>query len=654
MNSIESTNLLTRSILALSICSLALLAPVTPSFASTGPDVKVTDGATSIVLDNGLARIEIGKHGGGISRLAERVGGQYVELADQKGMYFDVNGGQKDVPPDVTTKPPKAGYQGANIKSVTIVRNTPDLVEVAAVGEPKLFLPFVIELHYIMMRGVSGYYAYALFRHDASLPGGGIGQTRFVISGSRSLTDHAIDDARKGPVDRSPSVRTVSDATYLLQDGTIYCKYNNTCFMRDHHLHGMTGNGAGVWMVTPSNEYVNGGPIKQELTVHAYNSLLTMFIGGHYGSHSAEVNAGETWARLFGPILVYMNQGATTDDMYADAKRQAAEEMTKWPYTWVNNPEYPVARGTVTGTIRLTDGESAQGATAVLAAPGSDWALQANGYEFWSGVGDGGKFSIPKVRPGTYALYVYGANQFEQFEADNVTVNPDMTTDLGTLDWKPVKHGQTLWQIGTPDRTTLKYRGGEDNWGPNGMRHFSNFKTYPQNFPNDVTFVIGKSHEATDWNYAQWTWYCKKPYWSIDFTLPSQPKGTMTLTLGIAGSCPANGHETYTNIGVNGHNVADLHLPKTGPAAYRSGGNDSEYQIKYVTFDASLLKAGDNEITLGDGRATPFPQSALEPAEPTAPEEEQPAAAKEPAHTGKSAGSIGAVMYDSIRLEVSQ
>ena len=92
-----------------------------------------------------------------------------------------------------------------------------------------------------------------------------------------------------------------------------------------------------------------------------------MFIGGHFGGAGPSVTAGEPWSKLFGPVLVYLNKGATTDDMYADAQRQSADEQSKWPYEWVNNPEYPVSRGTVSGIIHLTDGESTKGAIIVLA-----------------------------------------------------------------------------------------------------------------------------------------------------------------------------------------------------------------------------------------------------------------------------------------------
>jgi hypothetical protein len=71
-----------------------------------------------------------------------------------------------------------------------------------------------------------------------------------------------------------------------------------------------------------------------------------------------------------------------------------------------------------------------------------------------------------------------------------------------------------------------------------------------------------------------------------------------------------------------------LALPKTGGAPYRSGGQDSEYRVYPVVFDAGWLRAGTNEITLAIQGAVPFanPDRALP-------------------------GNIGAVMYDAIRLE---
>jgi rhamnogalacturonan endolyase len=157
------------------------------------------------------------------------------------------------------------------------------------------------------------------------------------------------------------------------------------------------------------------------------------------------------------------------------------------------------------------------------------------------------------------------------------------------------------------------------------VRHYGNFLRYVDNFPADVTFYIGRSVESRDWNFAQWSWYARKPYWSIRFMMPRAVNGTATLTLGFASAQPAGEIE----VRVNGKSVRKFGLKKSGAAGYRSGGQDSLYQVKYVDFPANLLRYGANEITLGHTRAVAF---------------SAPAAQRQ--------RSFGQVMYDAIRLEV--
>jgi rhamnogalacturonan endolyase len=295
--------------------------------------------------------------------------------------------------------------------------------------------------------------------------------------------------------------------------------------------------------------------------------------------------------------------------------------MEKWPYVWLKHDDYPLERGTVRGQVRLTDGTSAKGAWALLAPPGEDWFACLKGYDFWSTVDAEGRFTIPKVRPGRYNLYLIGANQFEEFRKEDVEVKAAKETDLGELKWEPIKHGKTLWQIGVADRTPHEFKGG-DNY-----RHYDNFLRYAKEFPEDVTFVVGKSKEKEDWNFAQWSLYSKKPVWTIKFDVAEQAKGKATLTLGLASVHPPSGGRTNLQVKVNGKEIDVVRLGKTGTAGYRSGSSDSLYNVVYVTFDAGLLRQGENEITLGHAEAKPFPA-------------ERPRSVP------------GQVMYDAIRLEV--
>jgi rhamnogalacturonan endolyase len=600
------------------------------AYALDAAPVTVTEDARQLVMDNGTVVIEFSKARAALVSIRYRHDGQTTELS--KTMYYSHSAGPVSVAGagKVTTARPTA---------LRLVQNTPEAAEVAMEDGPTPAFPFHREVHYRLPRGESGFYAYQIYRRDADQPAAFLGEARFVIKGPPGtglFTHHVVDAERMGPFPTSPTVRQVSDATFLLADGSIYTKYNNSAFLGNHFVHGMTGHGVGIWMINGSNEFVNGGPIKQELTVHMDNTLLNMLQGGHYGSGELDFKQNEPWTKFYGPIFVYMNhvpaRGTVYDDeatarvLHADAVKQTALERSRWPYAWVQNADYPTARGAVTGALHLTDGSRLTGVTVVLAAPGGDWPLQGKGYEFWANVRPDGQFTIPKVRPGTYTLYAYGANQFEQYEYNDVTIAANRTLRLGRLEWKPVTHGRTLWRIGVADRGTQEFKNGDD------VRHFANYLRYGTDFPDDVTFTVGRSKERTDWNFAQWTWYCKRPYWTVRFDLPQAPQaGHATLTLGIAASVPLHGRDTNLEIKVNGTEVGTLHLPKSGPAGYRSGGQDSAYRVEYVRFDAALLKAGTNELTLGHQDAEPIP-----------PQEEQ------------LKGRVGVVMYDALRLEVGE
>jgi rhamnogalacturonan endolyase len=215
-------------------------------------------------------------------------------------------------------------------------------------------------------------------------------------------------------------------------------------------------------------------------------------------------------------------------------------------------------------------------------------------------------------------LYVSGADQPEQFARDGVEVTTGRTTAVN-VDWTPAHHGRTVWQIGTFDRTAAEFRNGGD------ARQFEMFKRYAADFPDDVTFVVGKSDPAKDWNYAQWTLYAKRPVWTIRFEM-AEAAGEATLTIGFASAQPARAAQTRLQVKVNGKQVETVGLPKTGTAGYRGSMQDSQYNLRVVKFDAGLLHAGTNEITLGHADA----------------------------RSAGGAGPVGQVMYDALRLEVGR
>jgi rhamnogalacturonan endolyase len=516
--------------------------------------------------------------------------------------------------------------------SIKLLRATPDLAEIVLTCPPNTSLSFSLEEHYLLRRGDSGIYVYLLFHHGAGMPAVNFVQSRLVVrgvSGGKIFTNYVIDDDRKGPYPAGSIVDTVQDTTWKYSDGSIHTKYDYCAFIADDLVFGMAGHGLGLWIIQPSREYVNGGPVHQELTVHQapapnngpqQNIMQWIVQGMHYGAPDIPLAAGQEWTRFYGPAFVYINHAPAVDALWADAQNQARQEQSKWPYSFINHPAYPLERGSVSGRVKLTDGTSAAAAWVVLAPPGTvDWTQSGLGYEFWTKTDSSGRFLLSKVRPGNYTLFVSGANQFEDFRHAGVCVAPGVITDLGVLDWAPITHGQKLWQIGCADHSSREFKDGLN------VRHYDNFILYAKNFPNDVTFTIGQSHEASDWNYAQWGWYVKKPYWSILFNLPKPLTGTATLTFGIVASSNAR----PLLVTVNGSRIGSVPLRRSGTAIHRSGGQDSLYQLAYLPFNAALLKPGSNEIQIALKGAVPFAHPDL--ARPTV---------------------IGGVMYDAIRLEV--
>jgi len=591
-------------------------------FAGDAPEtsspVTVTENGDQIVMQNGFVSLTFAKGAGEVTSIKYRVNGRELELGDGKAaMYFDANlgGGAK---PDYFHP---LSQPGAHLG---IVPSGPDSGEVAAVSEPTPHFPFHTEVHWVLPRDTPGFYVYVIYRHGSGMAAVSLSQSRTVIKGvpgTRIFTHHIVDDTRKGPFPTGKIAGPIQDATVRYADGTIYTKYDNSAFVADDLAHGMAGNGVGLWMILPGREYIDGGPLRQELTVHMDNVLLWMFQGTHFGAGAINLKAGQKWSLFYGPAFVYFNQGSSIDALWQDARIRAVSEETRWPYNFVNNPDYPLSRGMVIGQVKLGNGDSTKGAWAVLAPPGTkDWCQSSGGYTFWTRTDDSGHFVIPKVRPGSYTLFVSGANQFVDYRQDAIQVGPGKIIDLGTLTWKPVINGRTLWQIGVADRSTREFKNGDD------VRHYDNFIRYAREFPDDVTFTIGKSEIDKDWNFAQWGWYHKNPYWTIRFDEPKTLSGRATLTIGVCSSS-----DRHLQVKANGREIGVLNLPKTGTAPYRSGGQDSEYHVYTLRFDATWLKAGTNEITLGIEGAVPFAN----------PDEARPA-------------RIGAVMYDAIRLEVQE
>ena len=466
----------------------------------------------------------------------------------------------------------RAGFYMSNTSTawsptgLRVVTNTAALVDIA-------YTSAMGEHHYVVRDGISGLYSYFI----AGNMGGPIGEFRTVYRVDPALFPNSFNMRRSGLTPTVAQIRAateIQDSTYQLANGSIYTKYDWADYVLGDRVHGVYGSGFGLWMIPVSPEAYNGGPLKQELTVHVESNtgdstVLNMLSASHFSAPAVTVPAGKIW----GPWLIYLNNGSSTD-----ALARATTEENAWPFTWLANSAYPTARATVQGTLRIADGRSAAGARVVLAEPGGDLYAIGKAYWFTALCDAAGNFSITKVRPGTYSLYAYATqgDVTAQFEKTNVVVSGS-SVNVGTLTWTPPNYPNKLWTIGTADRKAGEFRLG------NQLRSYALFKQVPAN----LTYTIGTSTPANNWYYVQ-TGVGK---WTVNFNLGQTYPGNAHLTVAVA----ASSKSPTVNVLVNGTLVGTLSYPNDG-SVYRSANQSGYYRFRQIDFASSLLRAGANSV----------------------------------------------------------
>jgi rhamnogalacturonan endolyase len=164
--------------------------------------------------------------------------------------------------------------------------------------------------------------------------------------------------------------------------------------------------------------------------------------------------------------------------------------------------------------------------------------------------------------------------------------------DLGEIAWTPNSGGTFLWQLGRSDRT-----GGEF-----ALASLASVRPMPREYekpgliPGDLTFRVGESWEPVDWYYAQ----TNPGTWAVRFELERALEGTAHLT--VATSMQQRGAPT---VQVNGSSAGVTGtIPNNNDSTIARQADRSGYpRTGVLSFPASLLVAGENEITFTHGAA---------------------------------------------------
>ena len=499
-------------------------------------------------ISNGIYTIKFNSSGTGYSLVWN--GKELIGPA--KGFYSSINGGT-----------------GFNPTQLHVTTNTATMADIAYSSDWG-------ELHYVVRSGVSGLYSYFVATGIDN-----VGEFRTIYRLDGSIFRNGYNAERSGPFPTLAQIqqsKVLQNETFQLTDGTIYTKYDWATYVAEDQVHGVYGNGYGVWMLPASHEYIEGGPMKQELMVHVESAsgdgtVLNMLVGAHFGTPSVTIPNG----KIYGPWLLYFNNGSIPD-----AQAQAATEQAQWPYSWLSNPHYPLARTTVTGTLRLADGRPAAGAMVTLAQPGGDIYAQGADYIFYAQADADGHFSIPNVRPNTYSLYAYSTGGSigditDQYEQNSIAVSGS-AMELGTLTWSPPEYTDSLWQIGTADRKADEFKLG------NLPRHYG----LNDQVPTNLTYTIGQNTPTNDWYYAQ----THVGTWTVKFNLNQTYSDSAHLTIALAGMS----RSPTVVVGVNGTHEGSISYPND-EAIYRSANQSGYYHLVPISFPASLLHVGANTIT---------------------------------------------------------
>ncbi|XP_059460743.1 probable rhamnogalacturonate lyase B [Corylus avellana] len=518
-------------------------------------------------------------------------------------------------------------------------------------------VPLNIDKRFILLRGSSGFYSYAIYEHLQDWPAFNLGETRIAFKLRKDKFHYmAMADNRQRymplPDDRLPTrgqALAYPEAVLLVNPvepelkGEVDDKYQYSNDNQNIRVHGWisTDPPVGFWQITPSNEFRSGGPCKQNLTSHVGPTTLAMFLSAHYSGDDLvpKFGAGEQWKKVFGPVFMYVNSvydGESEDplvQLWEDAKIQMLIEVQSWPYSFPASEDFPKSdqRGNVSGRLLVRDRYvsddyiSANGAYVGLAPPGDvgSWQRECKDYQFWSKAEEDGYFSINDIRTGDYNLYAWIPGFIGDYKYDVIiSITEGYDIEVGDLVYEPPRDGPTLWEIGIPDRSAAEFYVPDPNPKyinklfvnhPDRFRQYGLWERYAELYPdNDLVYTVGVSDYTKDWFYAQVTRKKKDSNtyqgttWQIKFKLDNvDSNATYKLRVAIASA-------TLSELQVR------VNDPKANPPLFSSGsiGRDNSiarhgihglYWLFNVNVPGARLVEGDNIVFLTQPRSSsPF------------------------------------------------
>jgi rhamnogalacturonan endolyase len=572
-----------------------------------GADVTAKDNGDSVTLDNGIVSIVITKASGQINTFT--YAGENLLAGGVSGgkVYWELQAGNGTY--TLSVDPATHGGDQAEVRIHT-TGSTNNLN---------------VDIDYALLRGSSGFYATGILAHPAGNGPVSGGEWRSNVYLGTIFDWLSVDAMRNRemctPADWAAAVPVagapaeVELLTTGIYKGQYECKYSYSADLGDQDAWGWssTSKNIGIWVTKPSGEYYNGGPKKRELMSHMAvgpgPNVLNMLGGNHYlqAEVAETIASGVDLTKIYGPFFYYVNRVPTGtpnahDVLFADAIAQAKAEQAAWPYTWFQNTGdgtylQESGRAMVSGTLAISDpgapGASAAGMWVGLAPDdGVDPQYQFFTYQFWVKTAADGSFTIPHVLPGTYAFYAFGPGSAGSFKnPTDVTVTAGQSLNLGKLSFTPPRTASTLWEIGVPDRDSHEFLNGPYDYS----LWATSYVNYARQFGKGVDYTVGTDDYSQVWNYSM----MGSTTWTVNFTLAKAAtagsQGRFYLAL-------ASSDGAYLTVKVNGTSIGAFAPGDATDSVVRLGSHGAFWDTQLL-FNANLLKAGTNTLTITDSRA---------------------------------------------------
>ncbi|KAL8047045.1 hypothetical protein ABFX02_08G212900 [Erythranthe guttata] len=534
--------------------------------------VQLLEDDTHVVISNGIVSIRLTVPGGSVTNITYK---------GSDNLLFPENN-EAD-----------RGFVGTSYKVIMQNENQTEISFTRTWTLNSTEAPLNVDKRFVMLKDSPGFYTYAVLERLPGWPFFYIQEGRVVFKLNENMFQYmAVSDERQrympkvkdrtnGQVLDYKEAVLLTNATNPAFNREVDDKYLYTCDNKDIKVHGWVGSNPslGFWMITPSNEFRTGGPLKQDLTTHLGPTVLNYFTSTHYAGEALAIKfkTEEYWKKVIGPVYIYLNSNdsanADPSVLWIDAKQRMQKEEASWPYEFPLSKDFVKSnqRGALSGQLLVRDWfvnkQAVPGASAYvgLAPPGEvgSWQYENKGYQFWTKTNKDGSFSIKNVIPGNYSLFAYVPGFIGDYKhASDITITPGSKIEATDVVFVAPRNGPTLWEIGIPDRsaaeffipnTDSRFKIHQYKKPVERFRQYGLWERYEKLYPQkDLVFTIGSSNYSKDWFFSQVTRNVGGKFvgttWQILFNLKNVEKtGNYTLQLALASAHFAELHVRFND-----------------------------------------------------------------------------------------------------------